>query len=161
MKNTVRFLVVFFLILPLSSLLWDLFELPTMIDLSKDNYLALQGITSSLSWLVLFELAGLFLTVVLITMEKKKKRMYRNLLVAMICFAVSIATFFFFVLPANNTTENWTQLPDEWETLRAQWEYATAARAIITLTGFCFVILALMQNRHYYRVYSQWSTANQ
>jgi ABC-type Fe3+ transport system permease subunit len=160
MKNILRFVTVLFIVLPLSSLLWDMFEMPAMFNLSKDNYQLLQGFTNSLTWLVIFEILGVFLTVVLIRVEKKKKRTYRNLLVALICFAVSIALFFIFVLPADITTENWTAMPDNWDALRGQWEYATSIRALISLTGLSFLVFALLQNRNYYRVYSQWSSTN-
>ena len=137
-----------------------MFEMPAMFNLNKDNYQLLQGFTNSLTWLVIFEILGVFLTIVLIRVEKKKKRTYRNLLVALICFAVSVTLFFIFVLPADITTENWTTMPDNWDSLRGQWEYATGIRALISLTGLSFLVFALLQNRNYYRVYSQWSSTN-
>lgn len=154
MKDLTRYLTVLFIVIPLSALLWDLFEFPAKFDLSKDNYQSLRNFSSSLSWLVVFEIAGLIMTLILLLIEKKKKRTYRNLLVALICFAVSITLFFIFILPENISTENWTTMPDNWNDLRTQWEYAAAARALISLAGFSFVVLALLKNRNYYRVYA-------
>jgi uncharacterized membrane protein SpoIIM required for sporulation len=89
----------------------------------------------------------------LIIIEKKKKRPYRNLLVALICFVVSIVLFFIFILPAYINTSGWSIFPPEWDAIRSQWEYTNAARAIISFTAFSFIVLALIKNRNYYRVY--------
>lgn len=153
MKDLTRYLTMLFAIIPLSALLCNLFELPAKMNLSKENYQAIQGVSSGLYWLIVFEIAALIMIAILIMIEKKKKRTFKRLLVALICFVISLALFFIFTLPANITTNSWTVFPTGWETLRLQWEYSNAIRAIISFTGFSFIVLALLKNRNYYRVY--------
>ena len=153
MKNLTRFLTMLFALIPLSVLLSNLFEMPDKINLSKDNYEVIQGYSSELVWLVLFEIGALIMTIVLIVIEKKKKRTYKHLLLALICFAVSITLFFIFILPADITTNNWSDFPTDWQPLRAQWEYSNAIRAILSFAGFSFIVLAFLKNRNYYRVF--------
>ena len=38
--------------------------------------------------------------------------------------------------PANQATNNWTQIPANWEHLRWQWEVSHAVNAVITFVGF-------------------------
>ena len=151
MKNLIRYLTVLFPLIPLSVLLSNLFEMPVKINLSKENYQAVQTFSGELSWLIAFEIAALIMTIILISIEKKKKRTYKNLVVAGSCFLVSIVLFFITILPINLSTVNWTIFPAEWETLRTQWEYWNAARAMLSLTGLSFIVLALLKNRNYYR----------
>ncbi len=153
MKNLTRYLTMLFALIPLSVLLSNLFEIPVKINLSKDNYQLIQGFSSELVWLILFEVAALIMTVILIVIEKNKKRTFRHLLIALICFVISIALFFIFILPADITTNNWSDFPIDWESLRAQWEYSNAIRALLSFAGFSFIVLAFLKNRNYYRVF--------
>jgi hypothetical protein len=75
------------------------------------------------------------------------------LLFAAILYLISIVLFFVFILPANISTEGWTVLPAEWYDQRLYFEYANVGRAIFSFAGFSLIILALLQNRNYYRVY--------
>ena len=54
------------------------------------------------------------------------------------------ALFWIYTYPANQATGNWTQLPTEWMTLRAEWEYSHAAGAVLTLTAFVFLVLSVL-----------------
>jgi cytochrome bd-type quinol oxidase subunit 2 len=152
MKDLTRYLTALFALIPLSVLLYNLFEMPVKMNLSKERYQDVQGFTTNLSWLIAFEIAAMIMTVILILIEKKKKRTFIHLLIALICFVISIALFFIFILPADLTTSNWSNLPTDWEPLRTQWEYSNAGRAILSLAGFSFIILAFLKNRNYYRV---------
>ncbi len=154
MKDITRYLTVFFALIPLSALVCNVIELPARFNLSKDNYLSIQSFTSEFSWLIVFEFAAMFMTIVLIVAEKKKRQPFRLLLMALICFVISIAIFFIFNLPADIATNGWLNLPPDWFPVRDQWEYANAVRAIFSFTGFTFIVLALVKNRHYYRVYA-------
>ncbi len=153
MKNLTRYLTMLFALIPLSVLLSNLFEMPAKINLSKDNYQLIQGFSSEFVWLILFEIAALVMTVILIVIEKKKKRTLKHLLIALICFVISIALFFIFILPTDLTTNNWSDFPIDWESLRAQWEYSNAIRALLSFAGFSFIVLAFLKNRNYYRVF--------
>lgn len=140
-------------LIPLSVLLCNLIEASDILDLPKDSFLALEHFTIGLNWLIVFEIAALLLTILLIVVERKKKRSSTHLLVASVFYFINILLFFIFILPVNISTEGWTVLPAEWYDQRLHLEYANAIRAVFSLAGFSLIILALLQNRNYYRVY--------
>jgi|APLak6261695196_1056220.scaffolds.fasta_scaffold15414_2 hypothetical protein len=153
MKDLSRFLTIFFSIIPLSVLLCNLIEVSDILDLPEGSFQALQEFTLGLSWLIVFEIAALLMTVVLIFVEKKKQRTFRHLLFAAIFYFVSIVLFFIFILPENISTQGWTVLTADWYYDRLHWEYANVIRAVFSLAGFSLVIVALLKNRNYYKVY--------
>jgi hypothetical protein len=147
MKNLFRFLTITFAAITLCALITHLLELPGKIDMSKENYLVVQSIYRGWAWLGIFEIGAILLTLIWTAGDIKKKRTFPFLLTALLCFVVSITIFFIFTFPANRATINWTQLPDNWQTLRSQWEYSHAIRAILNLTGFCFLVIVLLRER--------------
>ena len=151
MKNVIRFSAVLFSAVALSVLLGQLFEWPVKINMSKDEYKVAQVIYYDLTWVYFFEIIAFLLTITLLILERKKKRTFILLLVALIAFVISIAIFFIFTLPSEIATTQWSIFPDNWESLRDAWEYSNVWRAIINLTGFSFLVLALLKNRYYYR----------
>ena len=48
---------------------------------------------------------------------------------------LSLVVFFIWVFPGNQATANWTEMPDNWEALRRQWEYGHAANAVIVFAA--------------------------
>ncbi|MBY5763482.1 hypothetical protein V7798_08315 [Rhizobium laguerreae] len=56
--------------------------------------------------------------------------------------ALNLVIFMVFTQPANAATENWTVQPENWESLRDQWEYSHAVNAAVTLLAFCCATLA-------------------
>ena len=151
MKNTIRFLAVLFAAISLSVLLCQFFEWPVKTNLSKDDYLVEQKLFNSLSWVYFIEFLALLHTLILVLLERKKKRTFILLLIALVAFAISIVIFFIFTLPTDIATSSWSMLPDNWESLRDQWEDSVVWRALINLTGFSFLVLAMLRNRYYYR----------
>ena len=55
---------------------------------------------------------------------------------AILFLAAAQAVFWVYTFPANIATENWTVVPDQWESLRSQWEYSHAV-------GTSFQVLAM------------------
>ena len=51
----------------------------------------------------------------------------------------TLAIFFAWTYPANQATQNWTVMPEPWETLRRQWEYSHAVNAVLTFAALCLV----------------------
>ncbi|WP_237354903.1 hypothetical protein [Rhizobium phaseoli] len=58
---------------------------------------------------------------------------------------LNLVIFMLFTQPANAATENWTVQPDNWETLRRQWEYPHAVNAAVTLLAFACTTLASLR----------------
>ncbi|UWU26425.1 hypothetical protein N2600_13510 [Rhizobium sp. WSM1274] len=59
--------------------------------------------------------------------------------------ALNLVIFMIFTQPANAATENWTVQPENWESLRTQWEYSHAVNAVVTLLAFCCATLASLR----------------
>lgn len=148
MKNLLRFITMIFVVITLSALLAHLLELPNKMNLSKDNYQSVQQIYRGWSWLGILEIGAIVLTLTWTIIERRNKKLFPLLFTALAFFIVSLVTFFIFTFPANKATESWTQLPQDWQMLRKNWEYSHATRAILNLIGFCFLIIALLNERN-------------
>ncbi len=146
--NIFRFITILFVTITLSALLTHLLELPGKIHLTKQDYQTVQQIYRGWSWLGIFEIGGLLLTLIWTIIERKRRPVFPFLLVALLLFSISLAIFFFYTFPANTSTSNWTQLPGEWEKLRSQWEYSHAVRALLNLAGFCLLVTGLLRNKN-------------
>lgn len=66
-------------------------------------------------------------------------------LTGFLLMAGSLAIFFVWTFPANQATANWTTVPENWEQLRAQWEYTHAAGAVLTFGALCCVTWASLR----------------
>ncbi len=145
MKNLLKFLTILFVVITLSALMAHLLELPNKMNLSKDNYQSVQQIYRGWSWLGIFEIGAIVLTLIWAIIERRNKKIFPFLLTALLFFVVSIITFFIFTFPANTATENWTQLSQDWQVLQKNWEYSHASRAILSLIGFSFLMVAILK----------------
>jgi hypothetical protein len=147
MKNLLRFVAVLFAVITLSALMAHLLELRVKINLSKENYLAVQSIYSGWAFLGIFEILAVLLVLLWALEVHRQKKIFPFLLIAVICFIVSLAIFFIFTFPANVATSNWTHLPANWELLRKRWEYSHALHAVLNFIGFCLLLVALLKER--------------
>lgn len=66
---------------------------------------------------------------------------------ACIGIAANLAIFFIWTYPTNVATNNWTTVPENWQALRAQWEYSHAANALVMFGSFCLVTLSVLTTR--------------
>jgi len=121
-----------------------LLELRVKINLSREKYQFVQGIYSGWQWLGIFEIGTIVLALIWLIRDRKANNIYRYLLIAFLCFGISLAIFFTFTFPTNQATANWTNLPANWEDLRKTWEYSHAARAVLYLFGFSFLIVSIL-----------------
>jgi hypothetical protein len=144
MKKLIRFIALLFTAITLSALMAHLLEMRIKMQLSKADYQTVQGIYSGWQWLGIFELGAILLTIIWAVFDRKST-VFPFLLSALICFALSIIIFFVFTFPTNQETLNWTSLPDNWAELRKIWEYSHAIRALLSLCGFSFLVLALLK----------------
>ena len=55
---------------------------------------------------------------------------------------LNLVIFMLFTQPANAATQNWTVQPENWEALRAQWEYSHLVNAAVNFLAFCCAALA-------------------
>ena len=58
--------------------------------------------------------------------------------------AATLASFFIWVYPTNQATDNWTTVPENWQALRAQWEYMHAINAGLTFAALVAAVLSAL-----------------
>jgi len=75
-------------------------------------------------------------TLILAIKVRKERGVFALTLIAFLCIAGTQIVFWMFTYPANQATNNWTMLPDNWMALRTRWEYSHAAGADLSLIAF-------------------------
>jgi hypothetical protein len=55
--------------------------------------------------------------------------------------------FYLFTFPANQATGNWTNLPENWQELRRQWEYSHAVSACLYFVALAALTLSVLVER--------------
>jgi hypothetical protein len=68
----------------------------------------------------------------------------RFALAAAALIVLNLVIFVVWTQPANSSTDNWTLRPENWQSLRLQWEYSHAVNAGVTLLAFCAAALAAL-----------------
>ena len=140
-----RFLSLLFAALALAPALAHLLELPNKIGLPRDQYLTVQQIYRGWQLLGFVVFGALLSTLWLTVMVRKQPREFALALTSFLCIAGTQVVFWTFTFPANEQTEFWTMLPENWEALRIQWEYSHAASAVLNLIALIALILAVMR----------------
>ena len=118
-----------------------LLELYNKLKLSKADYLTVQQIYRGWAFLGI-DIVLAFISILFLTIKIRSLRGSFMLCLSAAAFILlSLAIFFIFVFPVNQVTNNWTSLPDNWEELRLQWEYAHAVNAVIYF--FSVIVLGI------------------
>jgi hypothetical protein len=144
-EDVVGFLAVVLTALALVPAGAHLLELPNKIGLPRDAYFTVQGIYRgwALTGIVLF--AALAADLLLAFLLRRQRWPFRLALAGFLLLAAALAVFFAWTWPANQATQNWTAIPDDWASLRTQWETAHAAGAVLTLAALCAVTAAVVR----------------
>jgi hypothetical protein len=124
-----------------------LFAIPGKISLGAEQYFIVQNIYRgwSLFGIVLF--GALIANLALALLLRGRGAPFALALFGFFCIALTLVVFFIWTFPANQATNNWTTIPNDWEQLRRQWEYSHAANAVVTFAAFCSVALSLLMTR--------------
>ena len=141
--NTVHFLSVAFVALSLGPALAHLLELPNKIGLGRDDYFTVQQIYRGWALLGIVVFGGIASTAALAWMSRRQAPAFYWVLTGLLCLLLAQAVFWIFTYPANVATNNWTAVPENWQSLRVRWEYSHAVGAILTLAAMAALILAL------------------
>jgi hypothetical protein len=112
-----------------------LLEMPAKLTLSRGDYFTVQQIYRGWAWLGVFIFAALGSTSALAVRARPDRMVARAAAGAAACIVLALVVFFVFTFPANQATANWTVIPDNWSTLRRQWEYAHAVEAVLYFTA--------------------------
>ena len=138
-----RFLALLFVALALGPSLPHVHELKNKIGIPREEYLVVQQIYRG--WALLaFVVVGEFVsTLALAIAVRRHENEFAAAFSALLCVVAAQAVFWTLTFPANQATQNWTVLPENWIALRNQWEYSHAAAALLNLTAFCAVLVSV------------------
>jgi hypothetical protein len=124
-----------------------LFELPGKIDLDRDAYFTVQGIYAGWAWFAVPIFAAILANGALFLAERRRDpAAARAALLSSALTVLSLIVFFIWVFPGNQATANWTEMPENWEALRRQWEYGHAANAVIVFAALLATGRALISS---------------
>jgi hypothetical protein len=132
----------------LGAALAHLLELPNKIAMPRDAYLATQQAYRGWAWLGLLLLVQLAAILATAWLSRHAPTVLWPLLAAAAFLLAAQAVFWAFTWPANVATQNWTTLPDDWQRLRARWEYSHAAGALFQLLVSASLFAAVLRARH-------------
>jgi hypothetical protein len=141
--RTVKFLAIVLTALALVPLGAHLFVLPNKILLTESNYFIVQNIYRgwALFGIVLF--GALFANLTL-AWALRGQRAFVFVAICLGCLVANLVIFFAFTFPANQATNNWTEVPADWQQLRWQWEVSHALNALIAFCGFCSLTFSML-----------------
>jgi hypothetical protein len=124
-----------------------LFELPNKIRLAQDDYFVVQGIYRgwALFGIVLFGALGANLALAILA--RRQRGPFWLAFLGFLLVAATLVIFFTWTYPANQATSNWTVVPQNWQELRMQWEYAHATNAVLTFLALCAVTWSALLTR--------------
>lgn len=138
--DTARFAAVLLTGLAMVPALAHAMALPHKIGMAGADYLVVQQIYRGWSLSGVVVIAALAATAALAAIVRRRRRAFRLALASFLCVAGALAVFFAITYPVNRATANWTMLPEGWQALRAQWEYAHAGGAVLNLAAFAAAI---------------------
>ena len=124
-----------------------LFALPNKITLAMDQYFIVQSLYRGWFLFGAMLLAALILNFALAILVFYQTRPFAFAALACLCIGLTLVIFFIWTYPANAETNNWTEVPRNWERLRTQWEYSHAANAVILFVALCSSTLSVLTTR--------------
>jgi amino acid permease len=142
--KVIYFIALFFVAVALGPALAHLLELPNKINLTREEYLTVQQIYRGWALLGIVVAGALLSTLVLTVVVRHKRKAFVFALIAFICIVGTQIVFWTYTYPANQTTNNWTMLPENWRELRQQWEYSHAASAGLNLLALLAMIFSVL-----------------
>jgi hypothetical protein len=145
--NSLRLLGITLTALALGAGLAHLFALPNKMQLSSEEYLVVQQIYRNWAYLGVFPLTAFGVTLALAILSRDDRKAFWFMLLAALCIGTAIVVSFLFNDPANAQTQDWTTLPSNWQDLRARWEFAHAASALLNLIALILLTLSLLPDR--------------
>jgi hypothetical protein len=142
--KSIYFTALLFTALALGPALAHLLELLNKIDLPREDYLTVQQIYRGWALLGVVIAGALFSTLALTILVRKDRRAFIFSLIAFLCIVGTQVVFWTYTYPANQATNDWTFLPENWQQLRSQWEYSHAASAGLNLIAVVMMILSVL-----------------
>lgn len=113
-------------------------ELWNKIGLAQQQYFTVQQIYRGWAWFGIVLIAAIVANLAAAIVLWQRRRRFWPSLVAGLLIACTLLIFFAWTYPANQATDNWTIVPDDWRTLRRQWELSHAVNAVLTFVALGF-----------------------
>jgi len=121
-----------------------LFALSNKIHLSENDYLIAQNIYRGWALLGIVLIGAALANFALTILVRGQRAPFVFTLLSLLCLLATLAIFFAFTFPTNQATNNWTEMPANWQQLRWQWEISHATNAVITFVAFCSLTISLL-----------------
>ena len=115
-------------------------ELSNKINLDQAQYVAVQQIYRGWALLGSVLIAALLANFLSAIVARSQRMPMLFSAAATVLLGVTLAVFFTWTFPVNEVTNNWTEAPDNWEALRATWEYSHATNAALTFFALCSAV---------------------
>ena len=144
-SNAFRLLSVLLTAVAMAAAFAHLLGMPNKLSMSREDYFTAQQVYRGWALLGVPLFGALIATAVQAFLERGKRRWLTAGAAA--CIALGLAVFFTFTYPANQQTQNWTAVPDNWEDLRRQWEYAHATTAVLYFAALTLLTLSLLSRK--------------
>lgn len=120
-----------------------LLEMPHKMQLTQESYGTVQYIYGGWAILGVFQIVAVIFTLLLYFRGGKAPLV----LAAAVLLACTLGIFFIWTYPVNQVTQNWSLVPENWETLRIRWEYSHAASALLELIAYILLLSAVLWRR--------------
>ncbi|MEZ5935366.1 MAG: DUF1772 domain-containing protein [Alphaproteobacteria bacterium] len=144
-QNIAFFVALLATALALGAALAHALELPNKIGMTREHYFIVQRAYDGwnrIAYLLAVELAGML---AVIWLHRAEARVLWPAVAALGCLVAAQAIFWIWTFPANQATVNWTVQPENWATLRSQWEYSHLAGAAFQALAMTALIVAVMR----------------
>lgn len=131
--------------LALGGALAHAFELPNKITLPREQYFIVQQIYrgwNQLAYVLAIQLLGIL---AVLWTHWGRPGVTRAAFVALAGLVGAQAVFWMYTAPANGATGQWTIEPENWEQLRAWWEYSHLVGAVLQLVTMTALVVAVLR----------------
>lgn len=142
MVRTLQFLAVLFTALSLVPAGAHLMEIAGKLELGQADYITVQQLYRGWNISGIFLAGALIFGAWLAFVSRTQAAPLWWAVIGTVLMAITLVSFFIQIYPVNQTTENWTLAPENWEALRTRWEYTHAVDAVLTLGAFVAMLLA-------------------
>ncbi|WP_163273108.1 DUF1772 domain-containing protein [Chelativorans alearense] len=121
-----------------------LISLPNKAGMDQEQFFTVQQVYRGWALVAIPLLGALIVTLVLAVLTRPQGPAFLFAALSFVLLLVTLVTFFIWVFPANQSTDNWTAAPENWQALRTQWETMHAINAVITLCALAATVLSAL-----------------
>jgi hypothetical protein len=136
-----------FTALALGPSLAHLLELLNKISLEREQYFTVQGIYRGWALLGIVILGEVVSLLTLAFLSRRERWPLYWAVLALACVVGAQAIFWIWTYPTNVVTNNWTEIPDNWQALRVTWEYSHAVAAGLNIIAMVALVLSVLSWR--------------